>query len=142
MKKFLICLIFIINFHAHGETTWIECDIDNQWKKEGNENRLEADYQEYFVVNTKPVKNNTFEVGVYQFDKISGKVYKVVGEGGIHLKHIDKLYDNGYSLNRETLYLERLWNGSLKGKCKLIKEVEWINITQNLIKETIKGNKF
>ena len=52
MKKFLICLIFIINFHAHGETTWIECDIDDEWRKEGNENKLEADYQEYFVVNT------------------------------------------------------------------------------------------
>ena len=151
MKKFLICLIFIINFHAHGETTWIECDIDDEWRKKGNENKLEADYQEYYVVITKEVENKTPEEGAYHFDKITGKLHKVVDESGISLKHIINLRPWN-SLNRETLYLERYQrsngtiinkkNRDVFGKCKLITEAEWMNITQNLIKEAIKGNKF
>ena len=145
MKNFLICLIFIINFHAHGETTWIECDIDDNWRNKDKLNKLEAVYQEYYVVITKEAENQTLEKGAYLFDKDFGKLRRVANVDAIGLKHIFDMhnsYSSSYSLNRETLYLENPYNGSSIGKCKLIKEVEWINITQNLIKETIKGNKF
>jgi|TARA_B100001094_G_C17458116_1_gene451534 hypothetical protein len=143
MKKLVILCIFIINFHVHSETTWIQCDTDDEYRKKGNEKKLEADDQEYFIVITKEAENQTLEKGAYLFDKDFGNLTRVADENSIALKHIRNIYrSKDYSLNRETLYLERLDNGMLRGKCKLITEAEWMNITQNLIKEVIKGNKF
>ena len=140
MKKLLICLIFLINFHVQGETIWLECDMDSRWKR--SIDKLEVVYQEYFVVVTKETENQSLEKGAYLFDKDFGTMRKVATRDDFALKHIRNIF-NTKGLNRETLYLEAIppsigW----EGKCKMIAREEWENTTRNVMKETIKGNKF
>ena len=92
---------------------------------------------------TKEAENQTLEKGAYLFDKEFGKLRRVATADDIALKHIIGIHRDGvYSLNRETLYIENKNSDAVRGKCELITEAEWMNITQNLIKEAIKGNKF
>ena len=140
MKKLLICLTFLINFHVQGETIWLECDFDNRWRKDID--KLEVVYQSYYVVVTKETENQSLEKGMYQFEEDFGTMRKVATEDDFALKHIRGIaYESG--LNRETLYIESLGtNPSIGAKCKMLTLEEWENITGKIIEEKTKGNKF